>query len=417
MKAVVFDGAIPRYLATRAAGGVSKRLLTGACRCTRLRDVPAPSLPTERWVRVATRLGGICGSDLNLVSLHVSPSASPFSSFPFVIGHENVGTVTDVGRDVTRVARGDRVVVNPLLACGARGVSPPCSHCANGYPSRCAHFTDGDVAPGMLLGTTRGLGGSWGEAFVAHETQIFRVPRTVSDRAAVLVEPLACVVSPLLEHPVAEDARVLVIGAGSMGLLAVAALKSLTQAEVTIVAKHAFQAEHAERLGANRVVMMRGGDYFAELSRATGGRLLQPILGPRIHVGGFDTTFVCVGTETAVSDSLRFTRAGGTVVLLGNVARLARVDWTPLWQKELTMHGSLCYSAAVHGGSGQDAFETALSLADGALASSLEPLVTHVVPVEHFEEALSLAQGRAGRGAVKVALSGPAADAGTPADA
>ena len=411
MKAVVFDGAIPRYLATRAAGAVSKRLLTGACRCTQLRDVPAPSLPTERWIRVATRLGGICGSDLNLVSLHVSPSTSPFSSFPFVVGHENVGTVVDVGRDVTRVARGDRVVVNPLLACAARGVSPACVHCAGGHPSRCAHFTDGDVAPGMLLGTTRGLGGSWGEAFVAHEAQAFRVPQSVSDKSAVLVEPLACVVSPLLEHPIPDGARVLVIGAGSVGLLAVAALKALAHAEVTILAKHAFQAEHAERMGANRVVMMREGDYFAELSRATGGRLLQPILGSRIHVGGFDTTFVCVGTETAVADSLRFTRAGGTIVLLGNVGRLSRVDWTPLWQKELTIHGSLCYNAPAHSGARRDAFESALSLVDGALASSLEPLVTHVVPVERFDEALAIAQGRAGRGAVKVALSGPPAGA------
>ena len=85
MKAVVFDGAIPRYLATRAAGAVSRRWLTGPGRCTQLRDVPAPSLPNEHWVRVATHLGGICGSDLNLVALHVSPSNSPFSSFPFVI--------------------------------------------------------------------------------------------------------------------------------------------------------------------------------------------------------------------------------------------------------------------------------------------------------------------------------------------
>jgi threonine dehydrogenase-like Zn-dependent dehydrogenase len=409
MKAVVFDGAIPRYLATRAAGAVSPRLLTGACRCTQLRDVPVPPLPTERWVRVATRLGGICGSDLNLVSLHVSPSTSPFSSFPFVVGHENVGTVVDVGRDVTRVARGDRVVVNPLLACAARGVSPPCAHCAGGHPSRCAHFTDGDVAPGMLLGTTRGLGGSWGESFVAHEAQALRVPPSVSDRAAVLVEPLACMVSPLLEHPVAECERVLVIGAGSMGLLAVAALRALTRAEVTILAKHPFQAEHAERLGAHRIVMTQSGDYFAELSRATGGRLLKPILGPRIHVGGFDATFVCVGTDTAVGDALRFTRAGGTIVLVGNVARLARVDWTPLWQKELTIHGSLCYNAPGHGGAGRDAFATALSLVEGALASSLEPLVTHVVPVERFDEALAIAQGRAGRGAVKVALAGPSA--------
>ena len=409
MKAVVFDGAIPRYLATRAAGVVSRRLLTGAARCTQLRDLPPPDLPNQSWVRVATRLGGICGSDLNLVSLHVSPSASPFSSFPFVIGHENVGRVADVGSAVTRAARGERVVVNPLLACRVRGVEPPCRHCADDHPSRCEHFTDGAVAPGMLLGTTRGVGGSWGEQFVAHESQVHTVPEHVSDRAAVLVEPLACVVSPVLEHGLDAGARVLVIGAGSMGLLAVAALRALARADTTILAKHRFQAEHAERLGATRVVMVRDGDYFAELARITGGRLMQPILGPRIHVGGFDTTFVCVGTDAAVGDALRFTRAGGTIVLLGNVGRLARVDWTPLWQKELRIVGSLCYHGHHHGGVRRDSFATALELVSGNLGSELEPLVTHVLPVERFAEALATAQGRAGRHAVKVALEGPKA--------
>lgn len=405
MKAVVFDGAIPRYLATRAAGALSRRFLTGACRCTQMRDVTPPLLPNPRWVRIATRLGGVCGSDLNLVSLHVSPSASPFSSFPFVIGHENVGTVVEAGAAVTRVARGDRVVVNPLLACRARGIDPVCVHCVGGHPSRCEHFTDGDVAPGMLLGTTRGLGGSWGEQFVAHESQVHRVPEHVSDKAAVLVEPLACVVSPILEHGLNEGGRVLVIGAGTMGLLAVAALKALTRVDVTILAKHEFQGAHAERLRADRIVMTRAGDYFTELSGVTGGRLLKPILGPRIHVGGFDATFVCVGTDTAVSDALRFTRAGGMIVLLGNVGTLSRVDWTPLWQKELRVHGSLCYNTAQHGGIRRDAFADALALVAGNTGPLLEPLVTHVVPTGRFDEALAIAQGRTGRGAVKVALS------------
>ena len=405
MKAVVFDGAIPRYLATRAAGAVSPRWLTGTCRCTQLANVAAPALPNASWVRIATRLGGICGSDLNLVSLHVSPSASPFSSFPFVIGHENVGTVVEIGGRVTRVAVGDRVVANPLLACAARGIDPPCRHCAGGRPSRCEHFIDGAIAPGMLLGTTRGLGGSWGEHFVAHESQLHRVPAHVSDRSAVLVEPLACVVSPILEHGIADGSTVLVIGAGSMGLLALAALKALTRSQVTVLAKHRFQVEHATHLRADHIVSVRAGDYFAELARISGGRLLKPILGPRIHVGGFDTTMVCVGTDAAVADALRFTRAGGTIVLLGNVARLTKVDWTPLWQKELRVFGSLCYNAP-HGGA--DAFDAAMSLVGGETGRAIEPLVTHVVPVDRFAQGLAIAQGRGERGAVKVALAGPA---------
>ncbi len=405
MKAVVFDGAIPRYLATRAAGLASKRALVGAGRCTEVREIDPPALPGDRWVRIATRLGGICGSDVNLVSLHVSPSTSPFSSFPFVIGHENVGTVVETGSRVTRVARGDRVVANPLLACRERAIDPPCAHCAAGHPSRCEHFTDGALAPGMLLGTTRGLGGSWGEQYVAHEDQLLRVEDGVSDRRAVLTEPLACVVAPVLAHPPAEGARMLVIGAGSMGLLTLAALRALARVDVTVLCRHRYQAEHAERLRADRVVMTREGDYFAELARAANSRLLKPILGPRVNVGGFDASFVCVGNDTAVNDALRFTRSGGTVILLGNVATLPRVDWTPVWQKELTLHGSLCYhGATVHGGAASGDFATAARLLAGRLGEHLDPLVTHVVPLANARDALMIALGRARERAVKVVI-------------
>jgi threonine dehydrogenase-like Zn-dependent dehydrogenase len=408
VKAVVFDGAIPRYLLTRALGAASRHALTGALRCTRYRDVPAPEFPGDRWVRIRTLLGGVCGSDLNLVSLNASPSTSPFSSFPFVVGHENVGVVRETGKAVTGVRPGDRVVVNPLLGCVPRGIDPPCRNCVQGHLSRCEHFTDGGLPPGMMIGTTHGLGGSWGEEFVAHESQVFTVPSGVTDRAAVLAEPLACVISPLLEHPELHDSRALVIGAGSMGLLATAALKAVARANVTVLSRHRFQSDHAERLGADGVVSSRSPERLRELSLASGGRLLQPILGPPIHVGGFDVTVVCVGSNTAVQDALRFTRSGGTILLLANVSALKRVDWTPVWIKELSIHGSLCYSATAHAGARAGAFETSMSLIAGPLGRELEPLVTHVVPLRDFRRALSLAWGRAGSGAVKVALSAPA---------
>jgi L-iditol 2-dehydrogenase len=405
MKAVVFDGAIPRYLTTLAAGKVSKRALIGRGRCTELRDVGEPLLPNEHWVRVATRLGGICGSDINLVSLHVSPSTSPFSSFPFVIGHENVGTVIETGASVTRVAQGDRVVANPLLACRERAIDPPCRHCAAGHPSRCEHFTDGALAPGMLLGTTRGLGGSWGEQYLAHEDQLVRVDDGVSDKLAVLTEPLACVLAPIHAHPPASGSRVLVIGAGAMGLLATAALKATTHADVTVLCRYTYQAEHADRLGADRVVLARHTDYFTELAGITNSRLLKPILGPRINVGGFDASFVCVGNDAAVNDALRFTRSGGTVVLLGNVSKLAGVDWTPVWLKELTLHGSLCYHGGTgHGGGSPGDFSAAARLIAGPLRERLEPLVTHVVPLANARDAILIAMGRSKERAVKVAI-------------
>ena len=178
-------------------------------------------------MRIRTRLGGICGSDLNVISLGASPSTSPFSSFPFVLGHENVGEVVAIGDGVTTVRVGARVAANPLLCCEPRGIAPRCEPCESGHHSRCTHFTDGDIAPGMLIGTTRGLGGSWGEEFVAHEDQLVLVPEGMSDESAVLIEPFACSVHAVRTNLPEAGERVLVIGAGSIGLLTIAALRAL----------------------------------------------------------------------------------------------------------------------------------------------------------------------------------------------
>ena len=408
MKAIVFAAPIPIYLLTLAAGALSKGLLVGPHACTRYRDVEEPTLPSPEWVRVRTRLGGICGSDLALVSLEASPAASPFSSFPFVIGHENVGTIEAVGAAVRGVAVGERVVANPLLACGPRGITPPCAACRTGQPSRCEHFTDGAIAPGMLMGTTRGLGGSWGERFVAHQSQLLRVPDGVSEEAAVLVEPFACSVHAVRGALPADGEQVLVLGAGSIGLLTVAALRALVpEAPITVLARHAFQGDHARRLGAAQVVM-GGGDVRAALAKASGARLLKAIIGPPAVVGGFDRTFVCIAGARGVDEALNLTRAGGTVVLLGNARGLDGIDWTPLWLKELTLRGSLTYGGArtdgdaAHAGAARGDFEEAMALIAGGRAD-IGALVTHTFPLADHAKALATAMDKRAR-SVKVAF-------------
>lgn len=404
MKAITFDAPIPRYLLTRAAGALSSALYVGPHACTRCREIAAPELPGPDWVRIRTRLGGICGSDTNIITLGASPSASPFSSFPFVLGHENVGEIAELGSAVRGFAVGERVVVNPLLCCEPRGVTPPCAACAAGHHSRCAHFTDGTLAAGMFIGTTRALGGSWGEWFVAHASQLVRVHESASDAESVLTEPLACCVHAVHRvRPVAGQ-RALVIGAGTMGLLQVAALRALApDASVTVLARHAFQAAHAKRLGASRVVMARG-DYLKELADAAGTRLLQPILGRPIGVGGFDLTYVCIGGARGVEDALRFTTQGGAIVLLGNASTLRGLDWTPLWLKELSVFGTLAYGVhAGHGGASTNAFNEAAGLI-GERRVDLAGLVTHEFTLGEYRKALATARERGGSGSVKVAF-------------
>jgi L-iditol 2-dehydrogenase len=186
-------------------------------------------------------------------------------------------------------------------------------------------------------------------------------------------------------------------------LLTVAALSSLApQSKTTILARHRFQADHAQRLGAAASVLARG-EYLKELADAAGTRLLKPIIGPPIGVGGFDVTFVCASNDTAISDALRFTRSGGRIVLLGNVATLKGVDWTPLWLKELRITGSLAYGTHGHGGASLNAFDEAAQII-AREETLFAPLVTHTFALNDFRNALSTARARDGQQSVKVAL-------------
>ncbi len=158
MKALVFNPTIPRFLATKALARVTRRAVWGPWAPLQLREVPDPPLPGADWVRVAVRLGGICGSDLHTIHLDTSPALSALTSFPFVLGHENVGTILEAGPDADGLYVGQRVTVEPTLPCAARGV-PPCENCSAGRYNLCLRTSDGHVSPGLMVGACRDTGG------------------------------------------------------------------------------------------------------------------------------------------------------------------------------------------------------------------------------------------------------------------
>src|SRR5439155_6657497 len=123
-----------------------------------------------------------------------------------------------------------RVVIEPVLACAARGVEPPCAACARGDVGLCVRTAHGIIAPGLQTGFCEDTGGGWGTSLVAHTSQIHGVPDAIPDEAAVLIEPLACAAHAVKRANVADGETVVVSGAGTMGLLTIAALKQLTHA-------------------------------------------------------------------------------------------------------------------------------------------------------------------------------------------
>jgi L-iditol 2-dehydrogenase len=92
VKAIQFIESVPRYLISKIIGPFYQPVFWSPLSCLRYREVPEPPLPNENWAKIKVRYGGICGSDMSTILLHTSPALSAFVSFPFTMGHENVGT-------------------------------------------------------------------------------------------------------------------------------------------------------------------------------------------------------------------------------------------------------------------------------------------------------------------------------------
>ena len=162
-----------------------------------------------------------------------------FSSFPQILGHEVVADVVEVGPAATGHAVGDRVVLNPWLSCAPRGISPVCPACAVGDLSLCWHFTDGDLAPGIHIGTSRDLPGGYASTMVAHDSMLFKVPDSMPDELAVFADPFAVSLHSVTRHAPQPGSKVIVYGAGALGSCATAILRSLyPDVEVGVVARY-----------------------------------------------------------------------------------------------------------------------------------------------------------------------------------
>jgi threonine dehydrogenase-like Zn-dependent dehydrogenase len=403
MRAVVADISVPRYLMARAAGFVWRPAFWGTPGPFRLADLPDLHLPGPEWVKVRVDLAGICGSDLHLILLENSPSTSVYASMPFVIGHENVGTIVEAGPDAG-IQPGTRVVVEPLLPCVTRGFAEVCAACARGDYNLCSRFTEGALSAGIGHGACRDVGGSWGQTMLAHRTRIVPVPPEMADEQAVMVEPLAVAVHAVLRFVPAGAATVLVLGAGTIGLAAICAMCALRPgAHVAAIVRHSHQADLARRLGAATVIMPSRSGPYHEIARLAGARVLRPLLGPPVLNCGVDAVLECVGSARSIDDALRLTRAGGVVVLVGLAAAPRGVDWTPIWLREVAVRGSGYYAEETVDGRRIRSIDLAMDLlASGRV--DLQPLVTHRFALGDWRRAVAVALDKRRQRAVKVVL-------------
>lgn len=391
MKALVVERLAHRFAAARIATMATGSGTGIGIGPVRLLDTDAPLLPGNDWLRIRPRLAGICGSDLATVDGESSRYFEDIVSFPFVLGHE---IVADVGEgEATR-----RVVVEPVLGCLARAITPPCPACAEGRKGACERLAFGHIHPGLQTGFCSDTGGGWSEELVAHKSQLHDVPPQLSDEAAVMVEPTACAIHAALAGRIKPGERVVVLGSGTLGLLTLAALRRFSEpGRLIAVARHPIQRDLASELGADEIV------EEAELGRAarrlTGSLALgKRTASPARLTGGVDVVFDCVGSSQSISEALSVVRPGGRIVLVGMPGSV-RLDLAPLWHREISLIGAYAYGVEDVDGKKVSTFSLAFDLVEHA---NLARLVSARYPLERYEEAVKHAASAGRRGSVKV---------------
>ena len=367
-----------------------------------LAEVDEPPLPRSDWARVRVTAGGICGSDLHAIFPDGtgSPIMLPLVGFPMELGHEIGGVVVEAGTDCP-LPVGTRVAVDPCLGCIARGLEP-CRHCRVGALSSCEALSVGEPS-GFAHGFASGVGGGWSDQLVAHRSQLHVAPDAVDDIGVSLTEPFSIALHGLLRRPPERGAPCLVIGAGTIGLAAVAALRAIApSSEVTVLARHPHQIAAASALGATTVLQSGEiGDDIAALAELAGGRLTGTGRASAVW-GGFPYVVEAVGSPASMNLALKVVGQLGVVSLLGAIGN-ATVDLAPMWFKNVDVVGSFGYAVQEHAGKRVHTFDRALALqAAGAFPSEL--ISTHRFGLDDVRHALSVANAR-DQGAIKVTLT------------
>jgi threonine dehydrogenase-like Zn-dependent dehydrogenase len=375
-----------------------------------LHEVPDARVVRPDWVVTRPILSGVCGSDAKLVlgdfgEGDIDNPMAAFSSIPHVPGHEVVAEVVELGPEAEGVEVGQRVVLNPWLTCGPRGIDPPCPACRAGDLSLCWSFTKGAFGPGVHVGVATDAPGAWAELLAAHDSMLIPVPDTVPDELAVLADPFAVSMHAVVRHPPPPGGRALVYGAGALGTTSLACLRALfPDVEVAVVARFPAQAALARRLGAALVLDHEPRLAVVEaLAEWSGGELHTPFDGlPVAHPGGIDVVYDTIARPETFEVGVRVLAERGTLVQTG-VSTPGRWEWTPLYFKELTIAGSNAFGVEEVDGVRKHAIAHYLDLT-AAGRVDLSGMLTHRFSLEQWWDAMRALARQDRSGAVKVAF-------------
>lgn len=307
--------------------------------------VPAPVRPTDVLLKVEA--ASICGSDLHVTNVPPGQYAKP----GIALGHEFVGVVAEVGSGVTEFSPGDRVVPDPILNCGK------CPACRLGKTNRCRNED--------IVGQLRD--GGFAQFCIVPEHKLYHFPADIPARVAAQTEPLACVMNGILKLNPMPSERVVIFGAGAIGLTFVRVMHLYGVRDIVVCEMEASRRADAVRCGAALAANPAAEDVAVLLSDRWGDLA--------------DIVVDAVGGGKVTEQAIPLLKSGGRLLNFGQDSHArATIPPAEIVRKELTLMGS--YSTC-------QTFPVAIQLQRNP-ELRLDLLVSHEMPLERIHDALAL---------------------------
>lgn len=296
-----------------------------------------------RDVLVQVKAAAICGSDL-----HIFKGMHPSAALPVSIGHEASGQIIAVGEEVQKHKIGDRVTIEPIIACGK------CDFCIRGEYHLCVHVS-------FQYRTGQG---AFAPYFIASEDRVFKLPDHLSYEEGALVEPLAVALHAVKKSGIRLGQTCAVFGAGAIGLLVAMLSHRTTASDVFVADINPFRLEKALELGATEVINSLSLNPVETILERTGQM-------------GVDRSFEAVGLEATLIQSLTALKKGGTATLLGIFEKPDAVLPINLFvQREINLAGSQGYCWD---------FQDGLALLENNVVD-LKKLITHCLNFDELQQ-------------------------------
>ena len=310
----------------------------------KLEKTSIPS-PTSDEVLIQVKICGICGSDI-----HAYKGKHPFVHPPIVLGHEFSGMVCEIGSGVKGISKGEKVTVEPNLVCGE------CYNCLHGRYNICLNL--------KVIGCV-GYNGAFAEYIAVPKDKVIKLPQGISYHEAALIEPVAVAVHAVKRAEQRVGYRVIILGAGPIGLLVMQVAKVSGAKEVIVTDLLDYRLKKARDLGADRAINSSSEDLVS---------LIQEDYGEE----GIDLIYDCVGIEETVSQAIQIARKGTKILIVGVPEEKIGVNLAYVQDRELELWGSLMYV--------REDFTTAIELIHQGKVR-VRPLITHHFTLEEIDKA------------------------------